>query len=130
MFFGYYMSAAVMVADENGPAVPELARRITAGNSSHDPAAALAAVLTSMPAGGITLGDIIADSGYSHRVPGTWATPLRAAGASLVHDLHPNDRGPRGTHHGAIIANGCLYCPKTPPGRSGTDPAATRRQHR
>jgi hypothetical protein len=115
MFFGYYMSAAVMVADENGPAVPELARRITAGNSSHDPAAALAGVLTSMPAGGIALGDIIADSGYSHRVPDTWANPLRAAGASLVHDLHPNDRGPRGTHHGAIIANGCLYCPKTPP---------------
>ena len=115
MFFGYYMSAAVMVADENGPAVPGLARRITAGNSSHDPAAALAGVLTSMPAAGIALGDIIADSGYSHRVPGTWANPLRAAGASLVHDLHPNDRGPRGTHHGAIIANGCLYCPKTPP---------------
>jgi hypothetical protein len=115
MFFGYYMSAAVMVADENGPAVPELARRITAGNSSHDPAAAMAGVLTSMPAAGIALGDIIADSGYSHRVPDTWANPLRAAGASLVHDLHPNDRGPRGTHHGAIIANGCLYCPKTPP---------------
>jgi hypothetical protein len=115
MFFGYYMSAAVMVADENGPAVPELARRITAGNSSHDPAAALAGVLTSMPARGIALGDIIADSGYSHRVPDTWANPLRAAGASLVHDLHENDRGPRGTHHGAIIANGCLYCPTTPP---------------
>jgi hypothetical protein len=114
MFFGYYMSAAVMVADENSPAVPELTRRITIGNSSHDPAAELAGVLASMPAGGISLGDIIADSGYSHRVPQTWAEPLRAAGASLVHDLHPHDRGPRGTHHGAIIANGCLYCPATP----------------
>ena len=29
-------------------------------------------------------------------------------------DLHPHDRGPRGTHHGAIIANGNLYCPATP----------------
>ena len=114
MFYGYYLSAAVMVADDNGPAVPELARRITAGNSSHDPAAALAGVLASMPAAGIGLGDILADSGYSHRVPPTWAEPLRAAGAQLVHDLHPNDRGPRGTHHGAIIANGCLYCPATP----------------
>jgi hypothetical protein len=114
MFFGYYMSAAVMAKDEDGPAVPELTRRITVGNSSHDPAAALAGVLASMPAGGISLGDIIADSGYSHRQPGTWANPLRRAGASLVQDLHPNDRGPRGTHHGAIIANGCLYCPATP----------------
>jgi hypothetical protein len=114
MFFGFYLSAAVMTKDENGPAVPELARRITVASSSHDPAAALAGVLASMPAGGVGLGDILADSGYSHRQPGTWAEPLRAAGASLVQDLHPNDRGPRGTHHGAIIANGCLYCPATP----------------
>ena len=39
---------------------------------------------------------------------------MRAAGAQLVQDLHPNDRGPKGTHHGAIIANGSLYCPATP----------------
>ena len=43
-----------------------------------------------------------------------WALPARAAGAQLVQDLHPHDRGPKGTHHGAIIANGNLYCPKTP----------------
>ena len=114
MFYGYYLSAAVMVKDEQRPAVPELARRITVCSSAHDPAAALAGVLTSMPAGGIALGDILADSGYSHRVPATWANPLRRAGASLVQDLHPNDRGPQGTHHGAIIANGYLYCPATP----------------
>jgi hypothetical protein len=69
-----------------------------------------------MPAAGIPLGDILADSGYSHRIPATWASPLRAAGAQLIQDLHPNDRGPRGTHHGAIIANGNLYCPSTPAG--------------
>jgi hypothetical protein len=108
MFFGYYMPAAVMVADENGEPVPELARRITVASSSHDPAAALAAVLVDMAADGTGLGDILADSGYSHRVPGTWAEPLRAAGADLVQDLHPNDRGPRGTHQGAIICNGNL----------------------
>jgi len=138
MFFGYYFSAAVMVADENGEPVPELARRITVGNSSHDPAAALVAVLQDMAAAGIGLGDIVADSGYSHRQAGTWASPLRAAGAQLVHDLHPNDRGPRGTHQGAIIANGNLYCPATPeallqliplpPGASGNDTAAHDQQ--
>jgi hypothetical protein len=31
-----------------------------------------------------------------------------------VQDLHPHDRGPRGTHQGAIIGNGCLYSPATP----------------
>lgn len=114
MFYGYYMSAATIVKDEDGPAVPELTRRITVCSSAHDPAAALAEVLASMPAGGVSLGDILADSGYSHRQPGTWAIPLRRAGANLVQDLHPADRGPRGTHDGAVICNGNLYCPATP----------------
>ena len=67
-----------------------------------------------MPQDGIALGDILADSGYAHRDAGAWALPLRAAGAQLICDLHPHDRGPRGTHAGAIIANGSLYCPATP----------------
>ena len=67
-----------------------------------------------MPAAGIPLGDILADSGYAHRDADAWALPLRAAGASLVQDLHPHDRGPKGTHQGAIISNGNLYCPCTP----------------
>jgi hypothetical protein len=96
MFFGYYLSAAVMVADENGEPVPELARRITVASSSHDPAAALAAVLVDMAADGTSLGDILADSGYSHRVPRTWAEPLRGAGADLVQGSAPErPRSPR-----------------------------------
>jgi hypothetical protein len=67
-----------------------------------------------MPAAGIPLGDVLAGSGYAHRVPQHRAAPLRAAGAQLVQDLHPHDRGPKGTHHGAIIANGNLYCPCAP----------------
>jgi hypothetical protein len=67
-----------------------------------------------MAAAGIALGDVLDDSGYAHRDAAAWAIPLRRAGAQLVQDLHPHDRGPRGTHHGAIIANGNLYCPATP----------------
>jgi hypothetical protein len=114
MFFGYFLSAAVMVAEEDGPPVPELARRMTVCSCRLDPPRALVAVLTSMPAAGIPLGDVIDDSGYAHRDAAAWAIPLRRAGAHLVQDLHPHDRGPRGTHHGAIIANGNLYCPQTP----------------
>ncbi len=54
------------------------------------------------------------DSGYSHRDADAWALPPRRAGAQLVQDLHPSDRGPKGTHQGAVIANGNLYCPQTP----------------
>jgi hypothetical protein len=114
MFFGYYLSLAVMTREENGPPVPELARRMTVCACDLDPARALAAVLLAMAAAGIPLGDVIDDSGYAHRDARAWALPLRNAGAQLVQDLHPHDRGPKGTHQGAIIANGNLYCPATP----------------
>ena len=114
LFFGYYFSAAIMTREENGPAVPELARRATVSSCRHDPVRAFAPVLTALPDHGAGLGDLLADSGYSHRDPGAWAIPLRRAGAQLVQDLHPHDRGPKGTHEGAIIANGNLYCPATP----------------
>jgi hypothetical protein len=114
LFFGYYASAATMMREEHGPPVPELARRMTACSCDTDPARALVPVLTAMPARGIPLGDLLADSGYAHRDAGAWAVPLRQAGAQLIQDLHPLDRGPRGTCHGAIIANGNPYCPATP----------------
>jgi len=114
LFYGYYLSDAVTVPDEQGQPVPELARRMTASSCRCDPVPAFTPVLTAMPQDGIPLGDVLADSGYSHRVPGNWAVPLRLAGAALVQDLHPHDRGPRGTHEGAVIANGNLYCPAAP----------------
>jgi hypothetical protein len=114
LFYGYYLSAAIMMPQENGPAVPEFARRATLSSCRHDPVRAFVPVLTAMPAAGIGLGDILADSGYAYRDPGAWAIPMRAAGARLVQDPHPLDRGPKGTHDGAVIANGSLYCPATP----------------
>src|SRR5262252_2194078 len=115
LFFGYYSSAAIMMPDGHGPAAPEPARRATVSSCRHDPVRAFAPVLTAMPGQRIPLGDILHDSGYSHRDAAAWAIPLRQAGAQLVQDLHPHDRGPKGSHDGAIIANGNLYCPKTPP---------------
>ena len=114
LFYGYYLSAGIMMPEENGPAVPELARRAAVSSCRHDPVRAFAPVLTAMPAAGIPLGDILDDSGYAHRDAGARAIPLRLAGAQLVQDLHPHDRGPKGTHQGAIISNGNLYCPQTP----------------
>jgi hypothetical protein len=115
MFFGYYLADATMTRDENGPPVPELTRRMTTCSCALDPARALEPVLEKMPAAGVVLGDVIDDSGFAYRDAAAWATPLRRAGAQLVQDLHPNDRGPQGTCHGAIIANGNLYCPQAPP---------------
>ena len=113
-----------MMREEHGPRVAELARRMTVSSCHTDPARALVPVLTRMPEAGIPLGDMLADSGYAHRDADAWAIPLRAAGAQLIQDLHPSDRGPRGTHHGAIIANGNLYCPATPRTLPGLGPLA------
>ena len=39
MFFGYYLSLAVMTREENGPPVPELARRMTLSPATWTPPA-------------------------------------------------------------------------------------------
>jgi len=114
LFYGYYLQALTSVRDEHGPEIPELVRRIHLASPQHDPPAQIIPVLQRMLASGIVIGDLLADSGYSYRQPATFAFPARALGAQLIVDLHPNDRGPKGTHHGAIINNGRLYCPATP----------------
>jgi hypothetical protein len=124
LFYGYYLQAATTVKDEHGPQVPELARRMLLTSCDHDPPAALVPVLQRMKASDITLSDVLADSGYAYRVPATWALPVRQLGANLIVDLHPNDRGPHGTHMGAICANGRLYCPATPPALLNIGPLA------
>ena len=114
LFYGYHLSAGIMVPEENGPAVPELARRATAIVMPARPGPRLRprADRDARPA----------DPARRHprrlrlRPPRrrSLGHPARAAGAQLVQDLHPHDRGPKGTHDGAIIANGNLYCPQTP----------------
>jgi len=114
VFYGYYLQVVTAVAEERGPAVAELVRRIQIGSCDVDPPPALVPVLERMAKSGIELGEVLADSGYAHRMAESWALPVRRLGASLVQDLHPHDRGRKGTHLGAIRANGNLYCPATP----------------
>jgi hypothetical protein len=114
LFFGYYTQVATMVGDEGGARVPELVRRIAVHAPRVDRAGVMAKTLVRMSDDGVPLGDVLADCGYSNRDPLTFAAPLRAAGAALVMDLHPADRGCRGTFEGAVACNGALYCPATP----------------
>jgi len=114
IFFGYYLQTATMVKDEGKDKVSELSRRILLTTCSTDPVPALAPVLERMSKSGIAIGDVLADSGYAHRLAANWAAPLRRIGARLVQDLHPADRGQKGTYGGAVIFNGNLYCPAIP----------------
>jgi hypothetical protein len=114
VFFGYFLQLATIVAHDDGPPVPELARRMLLTSCRIDPPPAFVATLERMVASGVALGDVLADSGYAHRAPARWALRLRRLGARIVTDLHPADRGLRGTHQGALCWNGNLYCPATP----------------
>ena len=71
-------------------------------------------VVTNAATAGVVVHDVLADSGYAYKIPGHFALPLRRIGARLVIDLHPADRGMKGTFAGAICASGNLYCPGTP----------------
>ncbi len=122
LFFGYYASVMTMVRDEQGVAVPELIRRVQLSSCRHDPVPSFVAVVTNAAATGVVVTDVLADCGYAYKVPERFALPLRAAGARLVIDLHPNDRGMKGTFAGAICANGNLYCPTTPTALFGLGP--------
>ncbi len=113
-FYGYYLQAATIVTEENGEKAPELVRRISLTSCQIDPPGAFVPVLEQVTNDDIALGDVLADCGYAYRVAEDWAIPLRRLGAQLIQDIHPNDRGPKGTHMGAILANGNLYCPATP----------------
>ena len=132
LFFGYY--AGIMMAEENGPAVPEFARRMTLSSCCHDPARALVPVLTALPAAGIPLGDVLADSGYAHRVPQHWAAPLRAAGASLVQACTRTTAGPRAPMKAPSSATGTCTA-RAPPahcsnsGRWPAPPPKNRPRH-
>ena len=52
LFYGYSLSAGVMMGEENGPAVPELARRAALSSGRRDPVRAFAPVLAAMPGQG------------------------------------------------------------------------------
>jgi hypothetical protein len=110
LFCGWYPSAGIMIRDEGGPAVPELARRATVSSCRHDPVRAFIPVLTAMPGQQIPLGDILSDSGCAHRDADAWAIPLRTAGAQLIQDLHPLyvDRTTGATRRGGGCAGGGL----------------------
>jgi len=62
----------------------------------------------------VPIGDVLADSGYAHRRAESFALPMRALGARLVMDLHPNDAARRAPS----------------PVRSCTTATCTARQHR
>ncbi|MGH9919442.1 MAG: hypothetical protein ACRD6W_11330 [Nitrososphaerales archaeon] len=72
LFYGDYLGLCVMVKEECGADVPELARRMLLSACHVDPPAAFVAVLERLSESGVGIGDVLNDSGY--------ATVLRRSG--------------------------------------------------
>jgi len=112
LFWGYYAQVAVIAPKEGGTPGPELICRVVVKSASIEPADEMAGLLERMAASGTGPSDVLADCGYSFKVG--FARRLRNIGADPVMDLHPFDRGPKGTFEGTLCANGSLYCPCVP----------------
>jgi len=112
LFFGYYAQVAVMAPEEGEKGDPEFICRVVLKSAGVEPADEMAGLLERMAGTGAGPTDVLADCGYSFKTG--FSSRLRKIGADPVMDLHPFDRGPKGTFEGAVCANGSLYCPAVP----------------
>jgi hypothetical protein len=112
LFFGYYAQVVVMAPEEGSKGDPEFIWRVVLKSASVEPAEEMARQLERIAGTGAGPSDVLADCGYSFKTG--FAARLRRIGAEPVMDLHPFDRGPKGTFEGAVCANGSLYCPAVP----------------
>ena len=118
----WYLLIAVMV-DEIGRPAPEAARRMTVCSCAAT--ARVPASFVRMPQAGNPLGDIIDDPATPTATPKP-GHPLGAGCAQPVQLPGPARPRPRGTHQGAVIANGSLYA-RRPPSRCSNRAPAIRR---
>ncbi|MDQ1378463.1 MAG: hypothetical protein QOE15_2636, partial [Acidimicrobiaceae bacterium] len=73
LFYGYYPQAVTLAPQDHGPPVPELGRRLLVTSCHIDPPPALVKTLQRLHRSGVTIGDVLADSGYAHRLAAHWA---------------------------------------------------------
>lgn len=116
-YYGYIAHFAVTTADTwpDGTA-PEIAAsmRVAAAHDMDGVAPALIDMVDSMQHAGLPVERVIVDRGYSMRTAERWLVPLSDRGVFASFDLPHYQFGRRGTHHGAVIMNGEMYCPHMP----------------
>lgn len=123
-FYGYDEQILTMTNDDDGPKVPELVRRIDLqASNEHDPEFSIPMIDRAL-ADGLTINDLLADNAYPYALE--WSVEMRRRKIQLIVDLHPGDRGPKGTWLGALDIEGNLYCPSTPKNLQRIDPPGVR----
>lgn len=96
------------------PQHPNLVLSFVLGRPGEEPGGAGVRVLSLMAARGYELGFLGADRGYTQVAPEHFHLPVRALGFSLVMDYKESDLGRQANSGGAVLVDGCFYCPAMP----------------
>lgn len=112
--FGYQMVGFTGVAPVGGVPRPLLMERISVVAANCDGIDETISGLQRMREDGVPVVEVLADRGFSYKLPERWADKLRAMGIDQVLDLHPNDNGARAHKDGYVMVDGWAHCPSIP----------------
>lgn len=94
---------------------PQVIDRFRLVRGAANPAPVAVDLVTAALDDGRPVKTLVADRGYSHKVPGSFLWPLASMGVDAIFDLHESDRGLWGqTDSGALIVDGWFYSPSMP----------------
>jgi hypothetical protein len=96
------------------PKHPNLAVGLVLARPGEDPGGVGVRVLSSLASRGYKPGFLGADRGYTQVSPEHFHLPVRALGYSLVMDYKGQDLGRQANSGGAVLVDGCFYCPAMP----------------
>ena len=96
------------------PRHPNLAVGLIMARPGEDPGGVGVRVLASLASRGYKPGFLGADRGYTQALPEHFHLPVRSLGYSLVMDYKQNDLGRQANSGGAVLVDGCFYCPAMP----------------
>lgn len=111
--YGYAVHAVVRTRAPGQEPTPYLCERITLAPAATNPQAAVLPLIESLKTEG-RIQRLLADRGYTMATADRWSAHLRQLGIQISMDLHPNQRGVKGTYGGALQIDGDLYCPAMP----------------
>jgi len=93
---------------------PNLILGIGLGRPGEDPGGMGTRLLSRVRSRGYPAGYLGADRGYTQTLPERFHLPVRSLGYSLVMDYKTTELGRQAESGGAVMTDGCFYCPAMP----------------
>jgi len=129
LYVGYELHTAVMVPHVKwtdgisrvtiGEAVPNLIAGLNLTPGGHHRGEAAVGILELALQLGEHIDEIIVDGGYSRSKPQRFHHPVRKLGIDITMPLFENQRGPQPLQASALLIDGTLFSPHTPPHHLG-----------